>query len=282
LPWQRLSVSRCGAGDDCAVPWYTCSLTLGQAIFLFFAGMLGGALNSVAGGGGFVAFPALLFTGVPPIAANATQTVALWCGMSASSRAYRDRLDVPRRIMIPLLATSVVGGLGGSYLLLHTPAHTFLHVIPWLMLAATLLFALGPILGTWIVPRKSSLAQDASVSSIVGASIFEFLVSVYGGYFGGGLGIMNLAMLSAIGMTDIHAMNALKALLGSVINGVAVVTFIVAHIVYWTKGAIMIAGALVGGYFGAHYAQKLPAKFVRGLVIVVGTSMTIYFFMRAA
>src|SRR5450432_2611431 len=146
--------------------------------------MLGGAVNSVAGGGGFIAFPALLFTGVPPIAANATQTVALWFGMSASSRAYRDRLDVPRRIMIPLLATSVVGGLGGSYLLLHTPAHTFLHVIPWLMLAATLLFALGPILGTWIVPRKSSLAQDASVSSIVGASIFEFLVSVYGGYFG--------------------------------------------------------------------------------------------------
>src|SRR6202158_3945281 len=138
--------------------------------------MLGGALNSVAGGGGFVAFPALLFTGVPAIAADATQTVALWCGMSASSRAYRDRLDVPRRIMIPLLATSVVGGLGGAYLLVHTPAHTLLRLIPWLMFAATLLFALGP----WIVPRKSSLAHDASVSSIVGASIFEFLVSVYG------------------------------------------------------------------------------------------------------
>jgi len=253
-------------------------LTFGQAIFLFFAGMLGGALNSVAGGGGFIAFPALLFTGVPPIAANATQTVALWCGMSASTRAYRDRLDVPRRIMIPLLVTSVVGGLGGAYLLLHTPAHTFLHIIPWLMLAATLLFALGP----WIVPRKSSLAHDASVPSIVGASIFEFVVSVYGGYFGGGLGIMNLAMLSAIGMTDIHAMNALKAVLGSVINGVAVLAFIAVHVVYWLKGAVMIAGALVGGYFGAHYAQKLPPQFVRGLVILVGTSMTIYFFVRFA
>jgi len=230
--------------------------------------MLGGAVNSVAGGGGFIAFPALLFTGVPPIAANATQTVALWCGMSASSRAYSDRLDVPRRIMIPLLVTSVVGGLCGAYLLLHTPAHTFLHLIPWLMLAATLLFALGP----WIVPRNSSLAHDASV--------FEFLVSVYGGYFGGGLGIMNLAMLSAIGMTDIHAMNALKTLLGSVINGVAVLTFVAVHVVYWLKGAIMIAGALVGGYFGAHYAQKLPPKLVRGFVILVGTSMTIYFFTR--
>jgi hypothetical protein len=253
-------------------------LTLAQAIFLFLAGMLGGALNSVAGGGGFIAFPALLLTGVPPIAANATQTVALWCGVNASSHAYRGRLDVPRRILVPLLVTSVVGGLGGAFLLLHTPAQTFLHIIPWLMLAATLLFALGP----WIVPRKSSLAHDASVSSIVGASIFELLVSVYGGYFGGGLGMMNLAMLSAIGMTDIHAMNALKALLGSLINGVAVVTFMAAHVVYWAKGAVMIAGALVGGYFGAHYAQRLPAKFVRVFVILVGASMTIYFFIKAA
>src|SRR5882724_4630570 len=239
--------------------------------------MLAGALNAVAGGGGFIAFPALLFTGVPPIAANATQTVALWCGMFASSRAYRNRLDIPRRVMIPLLVTSVIGGLGGAYLPLHPPVHTFLHILPWLMLAATLLFALGP----WIVPRKSTLAHDASTASIVGASIFEFVVSVYGGYFGGGLGIMNLAMLSAIGMTDIHAMNALKALLGSVINGVAVLAFIAAHVVYWAKGAVMIAGALVGGYFGAHYAQKLPPTFVRAFVILVGTSMTIYFFTRA-
>ena len=240
--------------------------------------MLAGAVNSVAGGGGFIAFPALLFTGVPAIAANATQTVALWFGMSASSSAYRNRLDFPRRVMIPLLVTSVIGGLGGAYLLLHTPAHTFLHIIPWLMLAATLLFALGP----WIVPRKSTLAHDASTASIVGASAFELVVSVYGGYFGGGLGIMNLAMFSAIGMTDIHAMNALKAVLGSVINGVAVLAFIAAHVVYWGKGSVMIAGALLGGYFGAHYAQKLSPKFVRAFVILVGTSMTIYFFLKAA
>jgi len=252
-------------------------LTLGQAIFLFLAGALGGALNSVAGGGGFIAFPALLFTGVPPIAANATQTIALWSGVTASTGAYRGRLDIPRRIMIPLIVTSVVGGLLGAYLLLHTPAQTFLHIIPWLMLGATLLFALGP----WIKPKKSSLAADASTNAVVGASVFEFVVSVYGGYYGGGLGIMNLAMLSAIGMTDIHAMNALKALLGSVINGVAVLTFIAAGAVYWMKGSVMIAGALLGGYCGAHYAQRLPQKFVRAFVIVVGTAMTVYFFTRA-
>ena len=240
--------------------------------------MLGGAINSVAGGGGFIAFPALLFTGVPPIAANATQTVALWCGVTASSRAYREHLNIPRRLLIPLLITSVIGGLGGAYLLLHTPAHTFQRLIPWLMLAATLLFALGP----WIVPRRSSLAHDASSASIAGASLFELVVSIYGGYFGGGLGIMNLAMLSAIGMTDIHAMNALKALLGSVINGTAVLAFIAARAIYWAKGFVMIVGAITGGYFGAHYAQKIPQKFVRTFVILVGTSMTLYFFLRSA
>lgn len=221
--------------------------------------------------------PALLFTGVPPIAANATQTIALWCGVTASTGAYRGRLDVPRRVMLPLIVTSAVGGLLGAYLLLHTPAQTFLHIIPWLMLSATLLFALSP----WIKPRKSSLEAGASTKAVVGASVFEFLVSVYGGYYGGGLGIMNLAMFSAIGMTDIHAMNALKALLGSVINGVAVLTFITAHAVVWTKGSMMIAGALVGGYCGAHYAQRLPQRFVRGFVMVVGTAMTVYFFVKA-
>jgi hypothetical protein len=251
-------------------------LTLSQAIFLFFAGLLGGALNSVAGGGGFIAFPALLFTGVPPIAANATQTVALWCSLTASTGAYRARLDVPRRIMLPLMITSAVGGIIGAFLLLWTPVRTFLHILPWLMLAATLLFALGP----WIQPRKSSLAHDASRGVILGASVFELAVSIYGGYFGGGLGIMNLAMLSAIGMTDIHAMNALKAVLGSVINGVAVLTFVSAHAVYWTKGSIMIAGGVAGGYYGAHYAQRLPAKLVRSFVILVGTTMTVYFFVK--
>ena len=196
--------------------------------------------------------------------------------MMSSTGAYRNRLDIPTRIKIPLIATSVVGGLLGAYLLLHTPAQTFLHIIPWLMLAATALFALSP----WIKPKKSSLAQDASTTAVVSASVFEFAVSVYGGYYGGGLGIMNLAMLSAIGMSDIHAMNALKAVLGSVINGVAVLTFVTAHAVYWMKGFTMIAGALVGGYAGAHYAQRLPQQWVRGFVIVIGTAMTVYFFLK--
>ena len=247
------------------------------AIFLFVAGALGGALNSVAGGGSFIAFPALLFTGVAPIPANATNTVALWVGTTASGGAYRKHLDISRRVMVPLAVTSVIGGIAGAYLLLHTPAQTFLRVLPWLMLGATLLFMFGGKLAR----SNEGLARDISTSALVFASVFELVVSVYGGYFGGGVGILNLAMLAVIGMTDIHAMNALKVVLGGIINGVAVITFVVKGAVVWKQGTIMIVGALVGGYLGAHYAQKLPAAWIRGFVIVVGVGMTGYFFWKA-
>jgi uncharacterized membrane protein YfcA len=253
-------------------------LNFGQAILLFVAGVLGGVLNAVAGGGSFVAFPALLFTGVPPIPANATNSLALWSGIVASGGAYREKLDVPRRVLLPLLITSVIGGLLGAFLLLKTPAHTFMEVLPWLMLGATLLFVFGPRLAAG---RPSSVGRDATSAAIFVASVFELAVAVYGGYFGGAVGIINLAMLAAIGMTDIHAMNALKSVLGSAINGVATVVFIVKRAVYWPQALVMIVGAVVGGYFGAHYAQKLPQNWVRGFVVLVGAGMTIYFFVKA-
>lgn len=249
-----------------------------HAIFLFLAGIVGGALNAVAGGGSFVAFPALLFIGVPPISANATNTLALWTGVTASGGAYRNRLDVPMRVLLPLLLTSLAGGIAGAVLLLRTPAHTFLQVLPWLMLAATLLFIFGKKLAGG---RASSVGHGATTAAIVGASVFELVVAVYGGYFGGGVGIVNLAMLAAVGMTDIHAMNALKSILGIAINGIAALVFVMKGAIYWPQAIVMIAGALVGGYFGAHYAQKLPQAWIRGFVILVGTGMTIYFFVKA-
>jgi uncharacterized membrane protein YfcA len=252
-------------------------LAIHTAIFLFSAGVLGGALNAVAGGGSFIAFPALLFSGVAPIAANATNTVALWVGVTASTGAYRRHLDISRRVVIPLVITSLIGGIAGAYLLLHTPAQTFLRVLPWLMLGATLLFVFAKRLSG----SSRGLGHDISTSALTFAAIFELVVAVYGGYFGGGVGILNLAMLAAIGMTDIHAMNALKVVLGGVINGIAVVTFIVAGAVVWKQGIVMVAGALFGGYFGAHYAQKLPPAFIRAFVIVVGMGMTVYFFCKA-
>jgi uncharacterized membrane protein YfcA len=252
-------------------------LNFHNAIFLFFAGAIGGAINAVAGGGSFVAFPALLFTGVPPVPANATNTLALWVGTTASGGAYRMKLDIPRRVMIPLIVTSVIGGLAGAILLIKTPARTFLKVLPWLLLGATLLFAFGKHLTGRI---SAGISRDSNNAAVVGASIFELFVAVYGGYFGGGIGIMNLAMLAAMGMTDIHAMNKLKVLLGGVINGVAALTFVITRAIFWPQAMIMTSGSLIGGLSSAYYAQKLPQSWIRAFVIMVGAFMTVYFFVR--
>jgi uncharacterized membrane protein YfcA len=265
--WRRKAVS---VTPNCLTPE--------TIFFLFFAGVLGGALNSVAGGGSFIAFPALLFAGVPPIPANATNTIALWTGAAASGGAYRKRLDIPRRVMIPLLTASLIGGVAGALLLLKTPAHTFMRVLPWLTLGATLLFAFGKKLAS---ERGSVLEHATTGPALAGAALFQLMVAVYGGYFGGGMGIVMLAMLAALGMTDIHAMNALKSVMAFVINGVAVVMFIVFRAVYWKHGIAMIAGAIVGGYVGAHYAQKVPQAWIRGFVVLVGTGMTVYFFWKS-
>lgn len=179
--------------------------------------------------------------------------------------------------MVPLVVTSVAGGLAGAFLLIKTPAQTFLHVLPWLLLGATLLFAFGKHLTGRI---SAGISHDASNASVTGASIFELVVAVYGGYFGGGIGIMNLAMLAALGMTDIHAMNKLKVILGGVINGVATVTFIAMGAIVWPQGMVMTVGAIIGGVSSAHFAQKLPQSWVRAFVILVGAAMTIYFFIR--
>jgi len=235
-------------------------------------------MNAVAGGGSFVGFPALLFTGVPPIPANATNTISLWVGTAASGGAYRRRLSLSHRILIPLLLASVIGGLIGAVLLIKTPPRTFLRLIPWLMLIATLLFTFARRLTRG---SSSAISRDASNASLTGASIFELLVAIYGGYFGGGIGIMNLAMLSAVGMTDIHTMNALKVLLAAAINGVATIIFVVTGSVAWKHAMIMIIGAICGGYSAAHYAQKLPQAWIRAAVIAIGLGMTAYFFWNA-
>ena len=235
-------------------------------------------MNAVAGGGSFVAFPALLFTGIAPVPANATNTLSLWVGTTASGGAYRNRLKIPRRVLVPLLIMSFIGGLTGALLLIKTPAQTFLRVIPWLMLAATLLFAFGRHLTGRIA---AGISHGASKGAVAGASFFELLVATYGGYFGGGIGIMNLALFAALGMTDIHEMNALKVVLVTVINGVAAVTFIATRSIVWPQALVMIAGAACGGYSAAHYAQKLPPQLIRGLVIALGVGMTGYFLVKA-
>jgi uncharacterized protein len=253
-------------------------LTFINAIFLFAAGAIAGAINAVAGGGSFISFPTLLFTGVAPIPANATNTLALTIGVTASGGAYWNKLSVARRVLIPLLVASAIGGVLGALLLIRTPGQTFLKVLPWLLMGATLLFAFGKHLTRRMAAGIAGAAND---KALAGATVFELLVALYGGYFGGGMGILNLAMLSAIGMTDIHEMNALKVVLSGVINGTAAVTFIISRAILWPQALVMTAGAILGGYFAAHWAQKLPQAWVRSFVILVGTGMTIYFFVRA-
>jgi len=235
-------------------------------------------MNAVAGGGSFIAYPTLLFTGVGAIPANAMTTLSLWVGTAATGGAYRNHLKTPRRILIPLLIMSLAGGRAGALLLIKTPAHTFLRLIPWLMLTATLLFAFGKHLAGRL---SEGFRHDVSNGAVTGASLFELLVAIYGGYFGGGVGIMNMAMFAALGMTDIHEMNALKLVLVTVINGAATATFVVTGSIVWPQALVMLAGAVLGGYTVAHYAQRLPHRLVRGIIIFTGFGMSSYFLVRA-
>src|SRR5438094_3612158 len=233
-------------------------MPLSHAALLFVAAVVAGTLNSVAGGGGFIAFPSLIFTGMPPINANATNTVALWPGTMASVGAYRRDLEDREnwKMLLPLFAVSILGSLVGAKLLLETPQSTFMRLVPWLLLGATVLFALGGKLGSWVRERADRHAR-ASQAALAGVVLLQLAVALYIGYFGAGAGILMLALLAVMGMENIHTMNAFKSLLATCANGIAVITFIVFRKVLWMQAGVMIIGAMIGGYFGAWYAQKL-------------------------
>jgi uncharacterized membrane protein YfcA len=254
-------------------------MTLSHAILLFVAAVLAGTMNSVAGGGSFFSFPALIFTGVLPIPANATNTVAVWPGSVASVFSYWKRLPRSARVMGPLIVISIVGGVVGALVLLRTPQATFMRLVPYLFGLATLLFAFGKRL-TRKLGQVFKRSGPPSWPIIVGLTGVQFFIALYGGFFGGGMGILMLAMLEMMHIDDIHTMNGLKAILGTAINGAAVVTFIAARQVVWPQGILMIVGAVAGGYGGAHYAQKIDPRWVRASVICVGTGMTLYFLWR--
>jgi uncharacterized membrane protein YfcA len=254
-------------------------MTPAVGLLLFAAAGAGGAINSVAGGGSFIAFPALLFAGVPPVPANATNTVALWPGSIASAVAYRAELRSARRELAPLGLAALIGGLAGAQLLLRTSDHVFVVLIPWLLFFASLVFSFGPR----IARRLSGQGQGESGgmrSSLALACLVQLVISIYGGYFGGGMGIMMLAVLAVLGMTNINEMNGVKNILATLINGVAVASFLVYGAVDWAPGVVMIAGGIAGGYAGARVARRLNPAHVRRLVLVVAWSMTAYFFVK--
>lgn len=266
-------------------------MSLHHSVFLFFAAFIAGILNSVAGGGSFISFPALLHVGVAPIAANATNTAALWPGTVASTFAYRNAFTPDaRRLVLPLFLVGIVGGVLGARVLLITPQSTFLHLIPWLLLAATLLFLFSGRMTAWIRSRAGRHPESApGIDSgdhkvprplMVVGLFLELIIAMYVGYFGAGAGILFLSLLALLGLDNIHAMNGMKTLLVSVVNGVAIVTFIVARVIVWPQALVMLVGAAAGGYGGAHFAQKMNPQHVRWIVIVVGFGMSIYFFIR--
>lgn len=233
----------------------------------------------MAGGGSFISFPALLFTGMAPIAANATNTLALMPGTLSSAVAYRNKFTPEaRRLLFPLLVSGVIGGLIGARILLRTPQSTFLHIVPWLLLGATLLFLMGGRI-TGFIRSRASHGTGSRILTVVGF-VLALLLAIYIGYFGAGVGILVLSLLALLGMEDIHAMNGVKVLLVSLVNCVAIVTFIFARVIVWPQALLMLVGSSVGGYGGAYYAQKMNPQHVRWFVILVGFGMSTYFFIR--
>jgi hypothetical protein len=235
------------------------------------AAFLAGAMNSVAGGGSFLSFPALVFAGVPAISANATNNAAMWVGTIGSARGYKEEIAAHRSLLLPLIVVSLVGALIGALLLLVTPASLFERLIPWLLLFATVVFAASP----WLTRRSSGVPSHTPWQIAV-----QFFVAVYGGYFGAGMGILMLAVLAFSGLPSFNAQNAIKNVLSVSINGIALIPFVVARIVDWRFALPMAAVALLGGYFGARFFRRVPQPISRALVIAIGATMTVVFFSR--
>ncbi|HTU46532.1 MAG TPA: sulfite exporter TauE/SafE family protein [Bryobacteraceae bacterium] len=243
-------------------------------LLLAAAAFAAGAINSIAGGGSFLTFPSLVFAGVPAVAANASSTVALFPGSLASAISYREDIRaLEEKRMKTWLTVSLIGGAIGAVLLLVTSDKTFRQIAPWLLLFATLLFAFGT--------RVSVLLRGKLHTSNALMVAMLFPISIYGGYFGGGMGIIILAAFRLYGLTNIHGMNGVKTILGGSLNAIASVIFVVAHQVYWRPALLMMAAAVGGGYVGPILARRMPAVVIRSIVIAVGALMTIYFFRIA-
>lgn len=252
------------------------------------AAAVGSGINSIAGGGTLVTFPAIVGLGVPPLVANATSTVALWPGALGSLWGYRDALAGARRWAIWFAVPSLIGGLVGALLLLATPAERFEQVVPWLVLAATLLFmAQRPLMAvlrrrgrdaTRAIVAPSGDPTDGTPPPMVLA--YQFAVAVYGGYFGAGIGILMLAALGFMGFTSIHRMNGLKNWGGLCMNAVAAVTFAFSGLVDWPVALAMAVGAMAGGYGGSRLAQRVPQEVVRGAIMVIGLTSALWLAAR--
>ena len=243
-------------------------------VLLMLAAFASGVLNAIAGGGAFITFPALLFAGVPPVSANVSSTVALFPGQMASAWAYRNEIRGVTEVSVTAFSVvSLVGGVVGAVLLLTTPDRAFAGLVPWLLLFATAVFAVGSFM-----PKLAARLKLSGRSVLV----VQFGIAIYGGYFGGGIGFLMLAALTLFGLRDIHAMNGLRILLAALMNGAAAAAFSLSDAVSWPETAVMAVSAIVGGYAGAHGAKRVSRDAMKWVVVSIGVGLTLYFFVKGA
>ncbi|HEX4021104.1 MAG TPA: sulfite exporter TauE/SafE family protein [Acidobacteriaceae bacterium] len=253
-----------------------------RSLWLTAAAFVAGAINAIAGGGSLLSFPALLHVGVLPVQANATNTVALLPGQFTSAAAYRRELRHHHSMLLPLLLAAFAGGLIGARLLIATPQGQFLRLVPWLLLLATVLFSVGPPLQkrflqtAQVHPQPHGLRPMARILLPFGV----FLVCLYIGYFGAGAGLLIMGTLSFAGVESVHEINALKSVITSVSNSVAAITFVIFGAVLWRYGLTMMLAASIGGYLSAHTARKRQPKRLRIFIILMGCTVTTYFFWK--
>ncbi len=257
---------------------------LPRLVGVVLAAVLGGAANSVAGGGMLLVFPALIGLGVPPVSANATSTVALWPGGLSSMLGYRDALRGTGAWVRALVGPSLVGGAIGAWLLTRSTDAQFKALVPWLVLAATVLFVSQKRLGAWLRRRIGSATQHRSANDLPpmpGGWVMgmQFFIAVYGGYFGAGAGIIMLAAFGLLGLTNVHQMNGLKNFLALLFNFVAIATFTLSGLVHWPVAALMAVGSAIGGHYAARFAQRTNQDVVRQLIGVIGIASAIWLFV---
>lgn len=254
-------------------------MTVAGIIFLFMMSVVAGMINSVAGGGSLISFPSLMALGQPAIIANATNTAGIWPGSLSSAIAYRKDTEMYRGLLLTLIIPSLIGGLLGGFALVATPPEIFDRIVPFLVLFATMLFAFKDPIGRLFGAGSGGEEGIRTPHKIMGF-LFQLFIATYGGYFGAGIGILMLGALSVMGLSDIHRMNGLKVVLGTLINIIAFIFFAFKGLVDWPCAAVMAAGTIVGGYTGARTAKRIPQKYIRGFVIIVGIAVSAWLFTK--
>ena len=248
---------------------------------LVCASFVAGVFNAVAGGGSFFSFPALLALGVPPVNANATNCVALWPGQLASIFAFRSELNSVRLLLVPSFVAAFLGGVAGAVALLNTDQTTFLKLVPWLLLFATILFAASEPAMRYLRRIRQSSPEAAAPSRMSVPLFFGLsVISFYIGYFGAGAGFLIITLFSFSHLKGLTQINTLKVICTSVANGVAVITFIAAGAVYWSKLPYMLVAALAGGYLGASYSRRMNPGVLRAVIVISGLLLSLYYFVR--